>query len=392
MRVLFVNENLGGHAALHLHLRRALVAEHPDVAAHFVDVPPPRLVRRFASLPVPGLARFDADLQPLRSQLALSATVARTLARVARDYDVVHVYSQNAGLLSGGILRSVPAVVSTDTTNVVNAYQIPYRAPGPGTAASLRPAMFLERRVFDAATLVVAQSEWAARQLERYGVPRHRIRVIPFGITVGPITTARPAPGPPRVTFVGTTMGRKGGWTLLRAYRESLAGRCRLTLVTRDRVPSTPGVEVVNDASPGDGRVAGLLAETSVFALPTEIDKSPTRCWRPWPPVCRSCPRRWAPSRRWSATSSPGSSSRRATTGPSPGRSGACSTIPTGGVAWERRPAPGSSSGSTPAARPPTSFESSRRRCAGTVGVDRRGLTAHPRRCRPRRPGRPAGG
>ncbi|HEX2042545.1 MAG TPA: glycosyltransferase family 4 protein [Acidimicrobiales bacterium] len=275
MKVLFVNENLGGHGALHLHLRRALLAEHPDVAAHFVDVPPPGLARRVASLPIPGLARFDADLQPLRAQVALSATVARTLARVARDYDVVHVYSQNAGLLSGGILRSVPAVVSTDTTNLINAYQLPYRAPGPGTAPSLRPAMFLERRVFDAATLVVAQSEWAARELERYGVPRHRMRVIPFGITVDPIATARPGPGPPRVTFVGTTMDRKGGWTLLRAYRESLAGRCRLTLVTRDRVPSTPGVEVVNDAFPGDGRVAGLLAETSVFALPTEIDKSP---------------------------------------------------------------------------------------------------------------------
>jgi starch synthase len=275
VRVLFVNENLGGHAAMHLHLRQALLAEHPSVAADFVDIPAPGFVRRVASLPVPGLARLDADLQPLRSQLALSATVARTLARVARNYDVVHVYSQNAGLLSARILRSGPAVVSTDTTNLVNAYQLPYRVPGPGTAPSLRAAMFLERRVFDAATFVVAQSEWAARQLERYGVPRERMRVIPFGIAVGPLATARPEPRPPRVTFVGTTMGRKGGWTLLRAYREALAGRCRLTLVTRDPVPPAPGVEVVNDASPGDGRVARLLAETSVFALPTEIDKSP---------------------------------------------------------------------------------------------------------------------
>lgn len=275
MRVLFVNENLGGHAALHLHLRRALVTDHPEVEGDFIDVPPPRLARSIASVPVPGLARFDADLQPLRSQLALSAGVNRALTRVAADYDVVHVYSQNAALLSARILGSMPAVVSTDTTNLVNAYQLPYRPPGPGTAASLRPAMFLERRVFAAATFVVAQSEWAAAELERYGVHRDRIRVIPFGITVGPLATAAPTPGPPRVTFVGTTMDRKGGWTLLRAFEESLVGRCRLTLVTRDRVPPTPGVEVVNHAFPGDGRVPRLLSETAVFALPTEIDKSP---------------------------------------------------------------------------------------------------------------------
>ena len=273
--MLFVNENLGGHAALHLHLRRALVADHPQVRGDFMDVPPPGFARVVASLPVPGLARFDADLQPLRSQLALSATAARRLARVASGYDVVHVYSQNAALLAAKVLRSMPAVVSTDTTNLVNAYQLTYRAPGPGTGPSLRPAMRLERRVFHAATLVVAQSEWAASQLQRYGVPRDRVRVIPFGITVGPLAETQPAPGPPRVTFVGTTMDRKGGWTLLRAFQESLIGRCRLTLVTRQRVPPTPGVEVINDAHPGDGRVPRLLAETAVFALPTEIDKSP---------------------------------------------------------------------------------------------------------------------
>jgi starch synthase len=101
------------------------------------------------------------------------------------------------------------------------------------------------------------------------------MRVIPFGITVGPPVTPQPTPGPPRVTFVGTTMERKGGWTLLQAFEESLVGSCRLTLVTRDRVRPTAGVEVINHAFPGDGQVARLLAETAVFALPTEIDKSP---------------------------------------------------------------------------------------------------------------------
>ena len=275
IRVLFVNENLGGHETMHLHLRRSLLADHPDVTATFIDMPKPGLARRLAGAPVPGLRNIDADLQSLRSLLAQCAAVRRTLLRAAPAHDVVHVYSQNAGLLSAGLLRSMPAVVSTDTTNSINAYHLPYRAPGRFTAASLVPTMALERRVFASATLVVGQSEDVARQLEPYGVERDRIRVIPFGITIGPPEARQPPRGLPRVTFVGKTMGRKGGWTLLRAFNESLRDRCRLTLVTRDPVPPAPGVEVISDTRPGDGVVPRLLAESEVFALPSEIDKSP---------------------------------------------------------------------------------------------------------------------
>ena len=38
-RVVFVNENLGGHASMHLFLRDALAEVHPGLDAEFVDVP-----------------------------------------------------------------------------------------------------------------------------------------------------------------------------------------------------------------------------------------------------------------------------------------------------------------------------------------------------------------
>lgn len=273
-RVLFVNENLGGHATMHLHLRRALAADHPEVEATFLDVPRPGLLRRLAAVPVPGLDRLDADLQAVRYQLAQSMATRRALLRLASGHDAVHVYSQNATLLSAGLLRSMPAVVATDTTNQATGHHLPYRAPGRFTGASIRPAMALERRVFEAATLLVGQSEDVARQFHACGVSSDRIRVIRYGITIGPLDVAPPPPGLPRVTFIGATMERKGGWVLLRAFQESLRDRCRLTLVTRDPVPPIPGVEVINDARPGDGVVPRILAETAVFALPSEIDKS----------------------------------------------------------------------------------------------------------------------
>ena len=274
-RVLFVNENLGGHETMHMHLRRSLASDHPEVRTTFIDVPRPGLARRVAAARVPGLVRLDADLQPLRYVVAQCAATRRSVRDAARVHDVLHVYSQNAALLSAGLLRSMPSVVSTDTTNRVNVYQLPYRAPGRFTEASLVPSTTLERRVFAAATLVVAQSEDAARQLAPYGVRPERIRIIPFGIAIGPWHAHPLPPGLPRVTFVGNTMDRKGGWRLLRLFQESLHSRCRLTLVTRDAVPAVPGVEVINSARPGDGMVPRILAETAVFVLPTEIDQSP---------------------------------------------------------------------------------------------------------------------
>jgi starch synthase len=275
LRALFVNENLGGHETMHLHLRQVLAEHHPEVRATFIEVPRPGLIRRLAGAQIPGLDRLDADLQPLRYLLAQCLAIRRQVLHSARQHDVVHIYSQNAALLSAGLLRSMPAVVSTDTTNSVNLYHLPYRSPGPFTAAGLVPAAALERRVFARATLVVAQSEDAARQVTSYGVMPDRLRVIPFGIGIGPPVRRQHPSGLPRVTFVGNTMDRKGGWTLLRAFEESLRDRCLLTLVTRDPVPRVPGVEVIRDARPGDGVVPRLLAESAVFTLPSEIDKSP---------------------------------------------------------------------------------------------------------------------
>ncbi|MGH9015222.1 MAG: glycosyltransferase family 4 protein [Acidimicrobiia bacterium] len=276
LRVLFVNENLGGHATMHQALRGVLNG-HPEVSAEFLDVPAPGLARRLAAAPVPGLIRLDADLQSLRYQLAQSLQ-ARSLLRRAlreRDRDVIHAYSQNAVLTSSTDLRARPSVVSTDSTAVENAYRLPYRKPGRFTPHSARLSARIERRVFDAATLVVAHSEWTARSLrDVHGLGDDRLRVIPFGIV--------PFDAPPRrerdpreITYVGSTMSGKGGWRLLRVYRKAFRRRCTLNLVTREPVAPEPGVRVFADFSPGDPRMVRLLGETSVFALPTEIDRSP---------------------------------------------------------------------------------------------------------------------
>ncbi len=280
LRVLFVNENIGGHATVHHHLRAAL-RDHDDVDATFYDVPPPSLGRRLVGAAVPGLARLDADLQPLRAQLASSLHVARRLRTLAADADVVHLYTQNAGLLSTGVLRRTPSVVSLDTTNEHNAFRLPYRAPTAVTPLTVRLSVPLERRVFDAVDRVVANSEWAASSLRtRYGVADDKLEVFPFGIAGPPRPLGhRPPRLRPRVTFIGRQFERKGGSSLLRVFQRSFASQAELVIVSPDPVVAGstlgPSVRVVSDLAPGDDRLWEILADSDVFAFPSPIDQAP---------------------------------------------------------------------------------------------------------------------
>ncbi len=277
--VLFVNENLGGHASMHLSLREALPEVHPGLAAEFVDVPSSGKLRRLVSAQLPGLARLDLDVQPLRFQLAESEVARRLLRRALRRAvrpDVLHVYTQSIALRSVDLLRAMPSVVSTDATFLQGAFHLPHRRPTRFTGSAVRVAQQFERRVYAAATLLVAQSVWVADSLRRaYGIDPERIRVIPFGLHRGAPPRRAPVPELPEVTFVGATLDRKGGDRLLRVFRERLRDRCVLNLVTRDVISPEHGVRVFSDFEPGDPRLPELLARTSAFAFPTEMDNSP---------------------------------------------------------------------------------------------------------------------
>jgi glycosyltransferase involved in cell wall biosynthesis len=273
MRILFANENVHGHATMNLHLVRALVA-HPEIEPSFYDVPEPSLGRRVVAAPWPGLGRLDLDLHPLRDQLSKSYVMRRYVKQLDGTPDALHLYTHNIGLLSASLLRKIPTVVSLDATNRQNAFRLPQRKPTRFTKATLPLTVLFERRVYGAARQIVTHSKWAADSVMSYGVPAAAIEVIPFGIELpaGAETARHVESDVPAIVFIGSSMERKGGWRLLRLWRESLADRSRLVLVTRDHVPSEPGLDVRSDIRPGDGLVEGVLRSGALFVFPSEID------------------------------------------------------------------------------------------------------------------------
>lgn len=274
-----INENIGGHETVHHHLRAAL-AERDDVEPIWLDAPSPGPIGRVLRAPIPGLAGMDADLQPLRAQLGVSWRVRRAIAELVEGVDAVHLYTQNAGLLSVDLLAGRPLVVSLDTTNALNGYRLPYRQPGPGTAATISLTRRFEQRVFDTAARIVANSEWAARSLRSdYGVTEERLRVFPFGVTAPPVVSRAPR-DVPVIGFVGRQFERKGGPGLVDAFHRSCPPPTRLCLVSPDPLAAEAAaasdrITVVSDLRPGDARLWELLGGFTVFAFPSTIDQAP---------------------------------------------------------------------------------------------------------------------
>ena len=279
MKILFVNENIGGHATVHHHLANAL-AQRPDIDAEFFDAPPAGLIGKVLRAPIPGLAALDADLQPLRAQLVLSASVRMRLRPRLVGADVMHVYTHNAALLSVGHVRRIPTIVTLDSTNALNAYRLPYREPTRWTPLTVAATKPFERRVYGAARRIVANSEWVATSLRNdYGIGDGKLAVFPFGIS-SPDFDQPAAPGTanatmPRLVFVGRQLRRKGGELLRDLHQTHLADRCELVLVTTEPVAPGRNLTVINDIGPGDARLWDVLRTAAMFVFPSTIDSAP---------------------------------------------------------------------------------------------------------------------
>jgi len=61
----------------------------------------------------------------------------------------------------------------------------------------------------------------------------------------------------------------------LRVHRRWLADRLDLTMITEERPEAGPGVELINDLTPGDPGLWSVLRRSALFVFPSEIDMAP---------------------------------------------------------------------------------------------------------------------
>jgi len=169
-----------------------------------------------------------------------------------------------------------PLVMDTDSTlEQQEAHASIYYGRPPKTGARRALARLQERAMWSKVSLFTPWSGWAADSLRRQGVADNRIRILAPGVNLEqwkPRPELRGKRGNRlRLLFVGADFTRKGGHLLLDVFRARFADRCELNIVTRDEVPTVPGVRV-HRAEPNSQLLRELYGRADLFVLPTRAD------------------------------------------------------------------------------------------------------------------------
>lgn len=272
----FVMEQTLGHVTHDRNLRQ-WVATDPHVSPEWMEVP--------------FLANDRWSRMPaVRSNWTLRASLrARDRLRAAesspssRRFDGLFFHTQVTALAATRAMARIPTVVSLDATpiNVDSVGSAYNHAPGASRwLEALKNT--LNRRTFRSAKHLVTWCDWAKRSLVGdYGIDAGKVTVIPPGIDLERWSFARDYESvsgrPTRLLFVGGDFRRKGGDTLLKAFRTSLAGQCELDIVTREEVntESISGVRIHHGLNSNAPELLSLYSAADIFIFPTLGDCLP---------------------------------------------------------------------------------------------------------------------
>jgi glycosyltransferase involved in cell wall biosynthesis len=204
----------------------------------------PKITPTFVDLPFDGLTGAWTRLPGVRSNWSLRASLGAYLGlrpHVPRLQGALF-HTQVTSLLSPGLMRRVPSVISLDATPLqYDALGAFYGHSPSGSARIEALKKRLNIRAFGAAHSIVTWSEWAKASLvSDYGVPANKITVIPPGIDIARWSRSSESPrvstGRTTLLFVGGDFERKGGNVLLEAWKmlpAPLRSAAELHIVTK---------------------------------------------------------------------------------------------------------------------------------------------------------------
>jgi glycosyltransferase involved in cell wall biosynthesis len=265
----FVMEQTLGHVTHAQNLRHWLAMD-PEVTATWIEVP-------YLASDRWGRMPFLRSNWTLLSSLRAREMVVAALR--SQPLDALFFHTQVTALFARHLMKAIPTVVSMDATPLAfDSIGLPYNhAPSSHRhIEAIKNAM--NRRTFRLAKNLVTWNQWGKESLVRdYGVSGAKVVVIPPGIDLDRWHFPRKThAGPVRLLFVGGDFKRKGGETLIKAFRQELMKQCELDIVTRDEVDTggLTGVRV-HRLSPNSRELMALYGAADIFVFPTLGDSLP---------------------------------------------------------------------------------------------------------------------
>jgi glycosyltransferase involved in cell wall biosynthesis len=262
VRATFIMEQHLGHQTYYQNLRR-FVEQEGQLDAAWVPV----------KYEQGRLAEWIPLPEKIRGSLRGMSEVRKALH--GPPFDVAFFNTQVPAALGGRHVWNKPYVVATDITpaqydQLSHLYNHRPDKKGPLQAYKHQVNVRMLRR----AARLLPWSTWTRDSLiEDYGVDPTRIDVVPPGVDLSLWTpgTTRSA-GPLRILFVGGDFHRKGGPTLLDAFRALPKGAAELHVVTRTQLAPEDGVHTYYGIQPNSPHLIELYQQADVFVLPTEAE------------------------------------------------------------------------------------------------------------------------
>lgn len=261
IRTTFLMEQHIGHYSYYQNLRR-FIDHVPEVQATWVPITYYKTRSWLNWIPLPT---------SLRGTLVGRKQVEEGLNGQA--YDIAVFNTQVPASLGFQWLNKQPYVVCTDITPVQFDRMGDHYGHQDDKIGFIADAKHrTNMRMFDNARRILPWSTWTAQSLiDDYGVPAERIEVLPPGVDIDawhPDESQRMSVLP-RILFVGGDFARKGGQTLLEAFRKLPPNSAELHIVTKAKIDPEPGVMVYNNMRPNSLELTRLYQSCHIFCLPT---------------------------------------------------------------------------------------------------------------------------
>lgn len=235
--------------------------------------------------PTFGMRLFGAQLQVFRGwdmagyrRLMVWRSVLRRWFRLhlmLNRFDVVHFCTQlhaPAIFDVGGERRPVVAV-NIDATTQYGVYS-------NASAASLKPLIAQEQRIFSQSDLVFSMSRLIGDSvINDYGIAADRVAILPPSIA--PMTPDVPESpnhngAVVKMVFVGKAFARKGGPDLLRWHQKHLSDLAELHILSSQAKPDRSAKRVFwYKSMPNEQVMSQFLPSMDILVLPSHADLSP---------------------------------------------------------------------------------------------------------------------
>lgn len=238
-----------------------------------------------------GKNDFWEQMPIVRNNWSLQASLrtrdAIKAALRVQPLDAIFLHTQTTALFSIPLMRHIPTIISTDSTPLnYDSVGAGYNHQVNGNRRIENLKFLWNRSTYHAATALVTWCQWAKdSMISDYDVPADKITVIPPGVDLkhwhfGRHKAARLTSEKVRLLFVGGEFARKGGYTLVEAFRNGLADNCTLDIVTKDtqiqrELAGVDGVRVHCGLTGNSEPLKQLYAKADIFVFPTQGDCLP---------------------------------------------------------------------------------------------------------------------